>query len=104
MKISNTHQDGNVIHYVQQNGKTVPVEKGQVKPEGKNTFPGEDGLDLSAESKDIEKIHDVLAATPDVRTEKVEALKKLVESGQYKVKSDAVADKMLKDFLWEKNR
>ncbi len=104
MKISNIHQGGKAIHYVQQNGKTVPVEKGQVKPEGMNTFPSEDGLDHSAESKDIEKMHDVLAATPDVRTEKVEALKKLVESGQYRVKSDALADKMLKDFLWEKNR
>ena len=104
MKIPDIHQDGNVIHYVQQNGKTAPVEKGQVQPEGKNSLSGEDRVDLSAESKDIKKIHDVLATTPDVRTEKVEALKKLVESGQYEVKSDAVADKMLKEFLWEMNR
>ncbi len=104
MKISDIHQDIKVTHYVQQNGKTVPAEKDRVKPGGKNIYAGEDDLHLSTESKDIEKARDVLAATPDVRTEKVEALKKLVESGQYKVKSEAVADKMLKDFLWEKNR
>lgn len=104
MKISDAHQDENAVHYLEQNDKIVSVEKCRVKPEGRNSLAGEEDLDLSAELKDIKKIQDVLAATPDVRREKMEALKKLIESGQYEVKSDAVADKMLKDFLWKMNR
>ena len=41
----------------------------------------------------------------EYRAEKaVEALKKLIESGQYEVKSEDVAEKMLKDFLLELNK
>ena len=52
----------------------------------------------------MNKIHEVLNATPDVRTEKVEALKKQVESGQYEVNSNSLAEKMLKEFLFDMNR
>jgi flagellar biosynthesis anti-sigma factor FlgM len=48
------------------------------------------------------------SATPakalDVRAEKVEALKKQVESGQYQVNIDAVAEKMIKECLFDFNR
>ncbi len=96
--------DGNMIQYIQQNGKTPEVDKAQTSPGVKNQPSGEDKVDLSAESKEMKKIHDVLAVTPDVRTERVEALKKSVESGQYDVKSDALATKMIKDFLSEMNQ
>lgn len=84
------------IRCIQQNGKTTTLDKSQNSPAGKNPF--------SAESKEMKKIHDVLAVTPDVRAERVDALKKLIESGQYDVKSDALASKMIKDFLTETNQ
>ena len=104
MKISDISQDGNTIQYVQQNGKTTALGKNQISPLDENQFSAEDKVDLSAESKDMNKIHDVLAATPDVRTERVDALKKSIESGQYDVKSDALATKMIKEFLTETNQ
>ena len=104
MKISDISQDGNVIQYVQQNGKTTALGKNQISPAEQNQSPAEDKVDLSAESKEMNKIHDVLAATPDVRTEQVDALKKSIESGQYDVKSDALATKMIKEFLTETNQ
>ena len=100
MKIPDIHQDGNMIQYIQQNGKHPALEKNQPP----QTVNAEVKVDLSAESKEMKKIHDVLAATPEVRTERVEALKKLVESGQYDVKSEAIADKMVNEFLWDMNQ
>ncbi len=103
MKINDVPQE-TVIQYVQQNAKTAPGEKPQGSPPVKNAVSAEDRVDLSSESRDMQKINQVLAATPDVRTEKVDALRKLVESGQYDVKSDSVAGKMIQDFLSEMNQ
>jgi negative regulator of flagellin synthesis FlgM len=104
MKINDFHQDGNVIQYIQQNGKIAPEDRNPAASPAQSQVPTEDKVDLSARSKEMNKIHDVLNATPDVRAEKVEALKKQVESGQYEVNSNSVADKMLKEFLFDMNR
>jgi len=104
MKIPDIHQDANLIQYLQQNGKVGPAERNSAAPAAQNQVPTEDKVDLSSQSKEMKKIADALAATPDVRAEKVEALKKQVESGQYQVNSDAVAEKMLKEFLFDFNR
>jgi negative regulator of flagellin synthesis FlgM len=104
MKISDIHQDPNLIQYLQQNGKVGPAERNSATPAAQNQVPTEDKVDLSSQSKEMKKIADALAATPDVRAEKVEALKKQVESGQYQVNSDSVAEKMLKEFLFDMNR
>jgi negative regulator of flagellin synthesis FlgM len=104
MKIPDIHQDANLIQYIQQNGKVGPAERNSATPAAQNQVPTEDKVDLSSQSKEMKKIADALAATPDVRAEKVEALKKQVESGQYQVNSDSVAEKMLKEFLFDMNR
>ena len=104
MKISDIHQDGNLIQYLQQNGKIAPADRNPGASPAQNQVPTEDKVDLSAQSKEMNKIRDVLKATPDVRTEKVEALKKQVESGQYVVNSNSVAEKMIKEFLFDMNR
>ena len=62
---------------------------------------GADRVELSAGSLDVQKIKDVLAETPDVRIEKVKALKEQIERGQYSVDSREVADKMLISLLSE---
>lgn len=103
MKIPDIHQDPNLIQHIQQNGKVGPAERNSATP-AQNQVPAEDKVDLSSQSKEMNKISEVLAAAPDVRAEKVDALKKQVESGQYQVNSDAVAEKMIKEFLFDFNR
>ena len=104
MKISDIPQDGNLIQYIQQNAKIAPAERNPGASASQNQVSTEDRVDLSAQSKEMNKIHEVLNATPDLRTEKVEALKKQVESGQYEVSSNSLAEKMLKEFLFDVNR
>ena len=104
MKISNINQDKQAIQQIQQGAKASPVDKNQSTQDGQKIFTGPDKVDLSAESKEMKKIYNVLAATPETRTERVAELKKLVETGQYQVKSEDVADKMVKDFILELNK
>lgn len=104
MKINDVHQDGNVIQYLQQSGKMAPADRNPAASPAPDQISTEDKVDLSSQAKEMNRIHDVLNATPDVRTEKVEPLKKQVESGQYEVNSDSVANKMLKEFLFDMNR
>jgi flagellar biosynthesis anti-sigma factor FlgM len=52
----------------------------------------------------MKKIHEILATTPEVRTEKVAALKKALAEGTYKVKTEDIADKMVQEMALELNR
>ena len=52
----------------------------------------------------MKKIHEILATTPEVRTEKVAELKKAVAEGPYKVKTEDIAYKMVKEMVLEVNR
>ncbi len=65
------------------------------KTEAVNPPAGTDRVELSANSTDVQKIKEVLDATPSVRTEKVQALKEQIERGEYQVDSRKVAEKML---------
>ena len=53
--------------------------------------------ELSDKGKDLAKAYAVASATPDVREDRIEALKKRIASGDYKIDSDAIADKMISD-------
>ena len=48
-------------------------------------------MEISSQSRDLQKIHDILAQTPDIRSEKVAALKKAVAEGRYQVSAENIA-------------
>ncbi len=49
----------------------------------------------------MEKILSVLKKTPDIRADRVAALRRLIEAGEYHVASEDLAEKMLKESLLE---
>ena len=81
----------------------VKTEKVQVKrSEGtaaSKTDPAKavpsDRVELSAGSLEVQKAKDILEQTPDVRTDKVQALKEQIARGEYQVDPYKLADKML---------
>ena len=87
--------------YVNQANASNQPGKSSSSQETKDSSPSNDRVDLSTQSKEMQKIYDVLQATPDVREEKVAQYKKQIEDGTYRVAPDDVADKMLKDSLLE---
>ena len=92
MKIADLSQGSNTIQYVNQ---ANPQDKQPLSQEVKNQESLVDKVEISTQSKEIKKINDVLEMTPEVRGEKVAALKELVQKGQYKVDSQALAGKMI---------
>ena len=95
MKID-TNQGSDAVRFIQQPN---PPEKHELSQEVKKQEPSGDKVELSAQSKEIKKINDALEMTPDVRAEKVAALKELVQKGEYKVDSNKLADKMINESI-----
>jgi flagellar biosynthesis anti-sigma factor FlgM len=96
MKITDLNQGSKAIQYVNQ---TNPPNKQSPLQEVKNQESLIDKVELSTQSKVIKKINDVLEVTPEVRADRVEELKKLVQKGRYEVDSEALAEKMLKESI-----
>jgi negative regulator of flagellin synthesis FlgM len=104
MKIQDANSKAQIIQYVNQQAKVNPADKNQVGSNSGVSFSPTDRVELSSSSRLIQKIQEAAQAAPDVRAEKVAALKKQVENGTYQVSSEDIAGKMLKDFLIEMNQ
>lgn len=79
-------------------GVAPPDEKAEPRPPS----GGEDVIHLSPQARLMHKAAQVLAETPDVRAEKVMALKDSVEQGTYVVDAQKVAEKMIAEMMLEK--
>ena len=58
-----------------------------------------DTVNISDAAKEIQEVRKELDNIPDVRADKVEQLKNQIEDGTYEIKSEEIAEKMLKDSL-----
>ena len=56
-------------------------------------------VSISTTAEDIQRVKDVIAQLPDVREDRVQALKAQVESGTYHVSSEDIADLMIRRAL-----
>lgn len=103
MKISDIDLSKTLLS-VQQTTPSKAANPRELQGNGKTSSPEGDRVDLSIRSKELKKIEEVLALAPDVRTERVEALKRSIEEGRYEVDSAALAERMIRDALFETNR
>lgn len=53
-----------------------------------------DKVSFSTQAKEINRIHEILAQTPDVRSEKVAQLQMAIQQGTYEVQGVRIAEKM----------
>jgi negative regulator of flagellin synthesis FlgM len=56
-----------------------------------------DKVEISGKGKEIAELMATVNQLPDVRTDKVEAVKKAIESGTYKIDSRKIAQKFLEE-------
>jgi negative regulator of flagellin synthesis FlgM len=82
------------INQVQQNAQAAETEgeKGRVNV-------GEDSVELSQSARDLQKAQKALQDLPDIREDKVAALKQQIENGTYDIRADKIAANMLKESL-----
>lgn len=57
----------------------------------------EDKLDISSRASEVGRLVDQLKAMPDVRQERIDALREQVAAGTYRPTGDSIADAILKD-------
>lgn len=81
----------------------VPVKKseGVAVSATDKTALSKDRVVLSAGSLEVQKVRDILAQTPEVRADRVTALKEEIARGEYKIDPARLADKMMVDLLSE---
>ncbi len=56
-------------------------------------------VEVSATSQDIQHVQKLLSRVPDVREDRVQALKSAIEKGTYKVSGDDIADLIIRRTL-----
>ena len=85
--------------------ETEKIEERQRSDEQKverKDLPEQDAIvNISRASKEAQQINEIILAEPDVREDKVAALKESIESGRYKVDDEGVADKLVDAFIEE---
>lgn len=81
--------------------KTSPIKGKHVSQKGQNLVSLMDQGKMSA--GDYEKIRKLLNSIPDIRSEKILSLRKAIIEGHYKIKNQAIAEKILKEIIFELN-
>jgi negative regulator of flagellin synthesis FlgM len=89
-----------VISHIRMDNK-IEVRKARESGKLAETIPlaSSDSVQISAGSKEVLKMQDIVKNTPSVRTEMVEDLKRQVENGEYQVSGTQIADKMMESWL-----
>lgn len=87
MKITN-----NKIQNVLQTYKNQQVNKNGLKSSRLNK---KDQLNLSSEAKDFQIAMKALSSTPDIRKDKIEKIKKDIETGNYQIDSEKIVEKII---------
>ena len=67
---------------------------------GKGTR-GTEHIALSSKAKDIQKSHEAIRNSSDIRVDKVEKIKAAIAEGRFHVDSHELAEKILKDVIVE---
>ena len=60
-------------------------------------------INVSSKAKDIQQAHEAIKSAPEVRVEKVNRIKKEIAEGSFKIDSERLAGKILKDIITERN-
>ena len=93
--------DGQTVRPHSKRLKTLPVKEMRVSQKEKKLASLIEQGKMAAD--DYEKILKILNAVPDIRNEKVLALRKAIQRGHYQIRNQAVAEKILKEIIFEVN-
>ncbi len=101
MKISEIKPQADTTQYIEQAQKSKQLERNQIPQSSEVQGLQTDKVDLSEQSKEMKKIYNVQQTAPEIRTDRVNEVKKLIEENRYQVDSKAVAEKMIRDSIFE---
>lgn len=100
MKISDdksTHELTNYIRKTIEQRKIIHLNANNIN----NKRVSEERVELSSKAFDLNRIREIVQKTPDIRADKVALLREKIASGSYRISSQEIADKMLREHLLE---
>ncbi len=80
-------------------GRSGGEDRGQARKDPVNGRSGGRGPDIIDSDTELKQIRSILESIPEIRMEKVRKIKELVESGDYKIRVEKVAEKMIERSL-----
>ena len=83
-----------LFNKIQELNKNQEAEKNEG---AQKTDSNKDKITLSGKAKDISELMGLIEQLPDIRTDKVEELKKAIDTGYYNFDSLKVAEKILEE-------
>jgi len=96
MKINENQSAHTIVKISQNAGRQAPAEH---FPAAKSA----DRVSFSPKARELIKAQKALANLPDVREDKVGALKARIDEGRYRIDSEGIAAKMIRQALCEKD-
>ena len=100
MKISNDKPTQDLINYIKQTHDHQKVKPLDINTR-KNERISEERVEISPKASDLNKIREIVRKTPDIREEKVASLREKIAAGNYSIRGQEIADKMLRESLLE---
>ena len=102
MKVNHAgHNSANEVSNPKQGARssgTQESKKGTARAAEKTVTP-DASTEISVKSKEFSRVKGIATGTPDVRDDRVAALKRKIAEGSYQVDSDAIADRMVDEHL-----
>lgn len=95
MKINNKPFDG--IEVTLSTSKVNNVRNNQVNSKTIEKKQSDDVIKISEDSKKIAELANTIKNIPEIRTQKIEELKKVIETGQYTVDPKKLAEKIISE-------
>lgn len=80
-----------------------PDDKGATAKNGNEEVAEGAIVNFSERSKDIQQIQKILQSQPDVRSDKVKAIKEQIEKGTYEIDFEGTAGKVINSFFDDKS-
>lgn len=96
MKIDSTGNYTPIDSLVQRGGIETDNRRAQGSQGEKQL---EERVEISARAREIQRIKTILEEMPEVRMEKVEEIRAMLQKGQYKVDLEALSEKLLEALL-----
>lgn len=99
MKIENQNLNKALIAEAQNARKADASRRTDRMGETQSVGQEDADVSFSSDAQAMAKAHELASAAPDVREDKIAALKARIESGEYGVSAEEIADRMVDDHL-----
>jgi flagellar biosynthesis anti-sigma factor FlgM len=101
MKLSDIYQKMTSMPYVRPGEKSNGPDKKEMSSQVEKQPSLSDKVEFSHQTKSLQNIQKVLEKTPEVRTDRVIAARKVLVDGHRQIKSEALAEEMAKKSIIE---